>query len=863
MKKTLFIIDGSSCIYRAYHAIPRLTTGRGMPTNAIYGFLQTLKKIIKTHSPDYIAVAFDVKGPSFRHALFEEYKIERPPMPDDLSVQIPYIKKIVKAFNIVSLEREGYEADDIIATLVDKLEKEGFKVVIVTGDKDMLQLVKDGSVVVFDHAKEKELGEKEVMEKFGVPSYLIADLIGLAGDSSDGIPGVSGIGIKTAARLLERFGSMEAIFNNMEKVSPEKLRKTLLENKDAAFLSKKLAILKTDVPFEVEAEMLKSCAMDYEALEDILRELGFAKSVKELIPARKTLREATRILSEEGLRRMVLDGFTGEGGEGEISIALELEGGPLAGALSGVCLSKEGLGLHYIAVGKEAVSEDAVLRHIKGIMEDESLRKATDDAKSLFTYFAGKGITPKGVGMDVGIASYLLDPTRSSHTLSDIAYHYLGQRIDDEEDACGRAEIVLKLSPLLGEKMRKEGLIKLFSDIEMPLTEVLSRMEREGVKIDAERLRKLSEEIELKLKALEAALFAAAGERFNINSPKQLSELLFVKLGLKPLKKTKTGYSTDESVLSELSKVHEIPLDIINYRQLSKLKSTYVDRLPNLIDPRSGRIHTTLNQTVTATGRLSSSAPNLQNIPVRGEYGAKIRGAFIAEKGFKIVSADYSQIELRLVAHFSEDPLLLEAFKNDEDIHAQTASEVFGVDKTLVSPEMRRRAKAINFGIIYGMGAQGLSEELGISVSDAKLYIDTYFSHYRRVREFIETAVEAAKKKGYSETLFGRRRYIAELHSQSVQFLRLGERMAVNTPIQGSAADMIKKAMIDISRRFKKEGFSSAMILQIHDELIFEVPEIELPAVVDIVREEMEGVLKLKVPIKVNIGTGNNWQEAG
>jgi len=421
----------------------------------------------------------------------------------------------------------------------------------------------------------------------------------------------------------------------------------------------------------------------------------------------------------------------------------------------------------------------------------------------------------------------------------------------------------LKLSPLLGEKMRKEGLIKLFSDIEMPLTEVLSRMEREGVKIDAERLRKLSEEIELKLKALEAALFAAAGERFNINSPKQLSELLFVKLGLKPLKKTKTGYSTDESVLIELSKAHEIPLDIINYRQLSKLKSTYVDGLLNLVDPRSGRIHTTLNQTVTATGRLSSSAPNLQNIPVRGEYGAKIREAFIAEKGFKIVSADYSQIELRLVAHFSEDPLLLEAFKNDEDIHAQTASEVFGVDKTLVSPEMRRRAKAINFGIIYGMGAQGLSEELGISVSDAKLYIDTYFSHYRRVREFIETAVEAAKKKGYSETLFGRRRYIAELHSQSVQFLRLGERMAVNTPIQGSAADMIKKAMIDISRRFKKEGFSSAMILQIHDELIFEVPEIELPAVVDIVREEMEGVLKLKVPIKVNIGAGNNWQEAG
>ncbi|MBI5560544.1 MAG: DNA polymerase I [Deltaproteobacteria bacterium] len=859
MKKTLFIIDGSSCIYRAYHAVPRFTTSKGLPTNAIYGFTQTLRKLIKTYSPDYIGIAFDVKGPTLRHALFEEYKVQRPPMPDELVVQIPFIKEISRAFNIILLEREGFEADDIIATLVKKFKEEGLKLVMVTGDKDMLQLVSGIDVVVLDYAKEKEIGENEVKEKFGVAPALMADLIGLAGDASDNIPGVHGIGVKTAAKLINRFGSIDEIFKRLGEVSPERLRKSLEGHKDDALLSRKLATLHDDIPFTFDVSSFKMTEPDLPALEGVLRELEFTKFIRELRTVTAgSAKEVNAVLTEAAIRGL-LEGFSEEGEF--ISVILERRDRGW-GAAAGCGLSSKRRGPHSIPLDN-GVKEEVFLKHIKGTMEDASVKKATDDAKGLFIYFVSRGIEPKGVEMDVAVASYLLNPTRSSHNLADVAYHYLGKVVAKDGGMDERAGAVLELTPVLLERLRGEGIEKLFYGMEMALTRVLADMELKGVMVDKSKLKDLSSEMESKLKSIEEDIYRAAGYSFNINSPKQVSELLFTRLGLKPVKKTKTGYSTDENVLAALGAAHEIPCAIMNFRFLSKLKGTYVDSLLLLADPKSCRIHTSFNQTVTATGRLSSSGPNLQNIPAKGEYAGRIRGCFIAPEGHKFISADYSQIELRVVAHFSQDPALIDAFNRDEDIHAMTASGIFAVPLGLVTHEMRRRAKAINFGIIYGMGEHGLSSELGLTFKEARDYMDAYFLRYGKVKEFMDMAVREAKEKGYSETLFGRRRPIPELRSPSPHVARLGERIAINTPIQGTAADIIKEAMIGVAKRLTQGIFKSRMILQIHDELILEVPEEELDIVKAIVKEEMEGVVTLKVPLRVNMGVGGNWQEAG
>ncbi|MBI5643897.1 MAG: DNA polymerase I [Deltaproteobacteria bacterium] len=869
--KTVFIIDGSSVIYRAFHAIPpTLTNSKGLPTNAIYGFLQSLRKILTDFKPGYIGIAFDVKGPSFRHELFTGYKAERKPMPDLLSIQIPYIKRVVEAFNIPVLEKQSFEADDIIATVVKKLEGMGARIALITGDKDMYQLV-DENTYILDYLTGKEFGPAEVVEKFGVGPGQIRDLLGLAGDSSDSIPGVPGIGVKTAAKLINQFGSLEKILEASESISGEKVRNNLKTYKDQAILSRDLATLHPEVPFECGLDTLEYFGPDFKRLESLLSELEFKKILKEMIP------ETPGPQDEAGDFRAIMDGASLSEALKEIksraSLILFMTDDGMAGSLTGLSIAQDQTSAFYVPVerGESAgVPEAVVLNELGSFLADETIRKDTDNSKALYIYFGRNGVDLNGVGVDTAIASYLINPSKPDHTIDGLSHEYLGLISKDESIvdldlseatryACRKACNIIRISEILERQLEEEGLRDLYSGMELPLSKILAGMEIAGIKVDKERLGQLSKEMEVELGSYEERIYRAAGTEFNINSPKQLSELLFEKLGLKPVKKTKTGYSTDEEVLTQLALKHDVPALIISYRQLAKLKGTYVDALLQIINPVTGRVHTSFNQTVTATGRLSSSKPNLQNIPIRSEAAGRIREAFIAEKGFRFLSADYSQIELRIVAHMSSDPVLIDAFTKGEDIHTRTASEIFGIMPLLVTSEMRRRAKAINFGIIYGMGPYGLSTELGISMKEALEYINSYFEHYSAVKQFIDKTVFEASSRGYTMTLFGRRRFIPELKSPVESTQRLGQRLAINTPIQGSAADMIKAAMIKISGILKEGGYRTRMILQIHDELLFEVCEEEMSAVTGLVKKEMEGVVSLSVPIDVNIKSGLNW----
>ncbi len=840
MAEELFIIDGTSCIYRSYHAIPHLSTSDGVPTNAVYGFTQTLKKILNTYRPSFVGIALDAKGPSFRHEIFTQYKSERPPMPDELSVQLPLIKELIRAFNIPVMEKEGFEADDIIATLAQRLSKSGIRVVIVTSDKDMFQLVDDG-VEIYDYTKDTFLDRKAVVEKIGVEPELIPDFLALVGDRIDFIPGVRGIGEKTAKKLIARYRTIENIYAHLDEIGPRRVKEALEKGRDDAFLSKELAILRKDVPIECELKGLALREPDYTRLSAILKRLEFSRLIEELIPSTAPELKTKRIEDEKTLRGFLENAHK----EGRVAVVLHEE-----------------LASMYLCAGKKEVwqIESSRVDWVREIFEDEGLSKLTDDAKRLWLYGLKNGITLEGSVMDVTIASYLLNPSQS-HRLEDISYNYIDLKFDGTRMPSLRAYAVWRLSDVLTERLKEDGVFELFTQLEVPLTEVLACMEERGVKLDTEGLEGLSEELTERLHQIEENIYSIAGYRFNLNSHKQLAHLLFEKLGLKPVKKTRTGYSTDESVLTVLSQYHEIPRAIIEYRQLSKLKSTYVDGLLSLVDER-GRIHTTFNQTVTATGRLSSSNPNLQNIPIRGEFADRIRSLFVAEEGYLLLSGDYSQIELRIVAHLSGDEGLLEAFRKGEDIHRKTASEVFGTMPALVTQEMRRRAKAINFGIIYGMGPHGLSQELGIDVRAAKEYIERYFEHYKKVKLFVDRVIEEARERGYTETIFGRRRYVPELRSPNDNVRRAGERIAINTPIQGSCADIIKKAMIGVHRRIKEEGLCAYQILQIHDELLLEVKEDAVDRMASVLKEEMEGVVTLSVPLEVKVGVGRNWLEA-
>lgn len=872
-KTTFIIIDAMACLYRAFYAIPMFTTSTGLPTNAVYGYMQTLKKIKESYKPDYMVVAFDMKGPTFRHELYEEYKADRPEMPDDLSQQIPYIKLITEALNMTILEKQGFEADDIIGTLVANHSSKDMKMLIVTGDKDMYQLVDDNTFIL-DYNKDKENGSEYALEKFGVKPTQIIDLLALAGDKSDGIPGVPSVGVKTAAKLLKQFDSFDGIYKNVENIKGEKLKTNLVEYKEQAEFSKELATIHRSVPVKGTLKDYKSDDYDLKKLKPLLMELEFYKFLKEVDSsgeASEPAKDAVIVDSESGLSKIV----SSIKKSGEMVIVGEFDSAGIRCSASAISISSgKGAGcfIPFFETMSAGLPEGTVLSAIKEVVEDSKIKKTSNDVKQLLLYFKMRGLKPKGFTGDTGIASYVLNPS-GKLDLETLSLSLLGESLESKDAfsldlkeasviTSNKVNAVAKIYLKLKSKLKKDKLLKLYCDMEMELVEVLADMEIEGIKVDGLILKTLSKEMAAELKKLEKKIYKGAGEEFNISSPKQLSKILFENLGFTPTKKTKTGFSTDESVLRALAEEHKFVEMILQYRKTAKLKSTYVDGISALIDSSTGRVHGSLNQTVTATGRLSSSRPNLQNIPIGGESADKIRKSFIAKKGFHFFSADYSQIELRLVAHLSGDKTLIESFKNNEDIHARTASEVFEVDIDKVSKEQRRRAKAINFGILYGMGAYGLSKELDITPYDAGEYIDLYFKHYPKVDKFLTKVISDATETGFTETLYDRRRYIPELNSANDSMVKFGERMAVNAPVQGGAADIVKDAMIEINRKLELGKYKTKMLLQIHDELLFEVADEEKDDIYSMVREVMENIIKLKVPLIVNTKNGNNWAEA-
>jgi DNA polymerase-1 len=886
LKPSFYIIDGNSYIYRAFYAIKNLSTSYGLPTNAVFGFANMLLKVIKEKSPNLIAIAFDPKGPTRRHLEFKEYKAHRPPMPRDLVPQIPYIHKLVEAFRIPVFIQEGQEADDVIATLARKAEAEGLDVTIVTGDKDILQLV-GPNIKVYDTLKDKMYEPKDVEERFGVPPNRMIELMGLMGDSSDNIPGVDGVGEKTAQMLIKQYGTIENLLAHAHEITKPKLRQSLTESADRARFSRELAQLHADVPLAVDYDALKTKEPDNAALLTILRELEFTTLLKYVTQKPEKEARYHTVLEEPDFQHLVRILSSAD----EFCFDTETTSlDPMQAELVGISFSVQPYEAYYLPLGHvypgtpKQINREHALGALKPVLENPSIKKVGQNIKYDVLVLGHYGIAVSGVSFDTMIASYLLNPGRSSHSLDATALEFLNYKTITYKEVTGSgkkqigfqevdlqtatrysgedADISLRLKQLLEPRLREQNLEKLFRELEMPLMEVLADMERTGVKIDAEFLRHMSKKLEKETAKITRTIYELAGTEFNINSPRQLADILFGKLVLTPVKKTKTGFSTDVDVLEELAHVHALPAEILKYRTLSKLKSTYIDALPAMINPKTGRLHTSLNQTVTATGRLSSSEPNLQNIPIRTDLGREIRRAFIAEQGASLLSADYSQIELRVLAHMSLDPALIQTFQEDQDIHTRTASEIFGLPPDEITPEMRRKAKAVNFGIIYGISAFGLAQDIGVSSIEAKRYIDSYFARYPKVREFLDRTIQDAKANGYVTTLFGRRRFIPELSSSTASVRSFGERTAVNTPIQGTAADLIKLAMIHIHQRLQQERLHSKMILQVHDELVFEVADSEIDLMKKLVKEEMEGVLMLSVPIKVDMGVGKNWDEA-
>lgn len=885
-RSKLLLIDGSSYIYRAFYAIGHLSNSKGIPTNAIYGFTQMILKVLKDHRPDHLAVVFDAKGPTFRSEVYKEYKANRPAMPHSLVPQISFIKKIIEAYRIPTLEMEGYEADDLIGAVAKRLEEEA-DVMIITGDKDILQLVSD-RIQVYDPMKDKRFGVEEVVERFGLRPDQMVEMMGLAGDAIDNIPGVPGIGEKTAIELIKTFGTLENLLSSLDQVRQKKLKEKLETYGEQARLSRQLATIRTDLPISIELKDFILPPPDSKSLREIFKELEFNKLLKDLPEEKQSEDKDYRLITEwdafEALLKDLKEQKT-------FSIDLETTSQyPMWADLVGISLSHTPHQAFYIPLGHrqgDAIKQlplARVLEELKPILEDPEIKKVGQNLKYEWIVLRRYGIDLQGILCDTMIASYLLNPTKHNHNLSEIAREYLDIPMTEYAEvvgtgakaipfdqitlerardySCADAEVTLQLSRLLLPKLAEDDSRDLFDRVEVPLLIVLAKVERNGVKIDIDLLNDFSKEIDHQLQQKMERIYAFAGEVFNINSSQQLGKILFEKLGLPVIKRTKTGHSTDVDVLTKLSLQHDLPLEILSYRNLSKLKSTYIDALPKLVHPGTGRVHTSYNQTVTATGRLSSSDPNLQNIPIRTEEGNRIRQAFIPEKGWQIISADYSQIELRILAHLSQDEMLLKAFQEDEDIHARTASEVFHVAMEDVTPQRRREAKVINFGIIYGMSAYGLSQQLGVEPKVAQAYIDEYFKKYAGVRAYIEKGLEEARKKGYVTTLLNRRRYLPEIHSPTAFIRQASERMAINTPLQGTAADIIKVAMIRIQNRIEALGLSTKMIMQVHDELVFETPEEEFQQVVPLIQREMETVLKLSVPLRISTQAGKNWAEA-
>ncbi|MBI4352303.1 MAG: DNA polymerase I [Candidatus Omnitrophica bacterium] len=901
------LIDGNSFCYRAFYAIPGLRTSKGEPTNAVYGFITMLEKILKEIDPEGIAISFDLKGPTFRHKRYEAYKIHRPPMPDELVFQMPVIKKVVGAFRIPIFEKEGYEADDVMATLAKKLEAKGHEVYIVTADKDALQLV-NASIKVLNPQKENFIyDEEKVRERFGVEPGRVVEVMALMGDASDNIPGVPGIGEKTAAKLITEFGTLDEVFRHLSKVKPDRLQESLKKYEEEARLSRELAQADCRVPLDVDVEALRRGEPDLKELAGLYTELEFRSLLKNLpVKQEKDLDPGLhyRLIQDrdsfEAFRKRLAK-------EEEWAFDFETTGtDPLLAMPIGIsfCFKEKEAAYVSFQKPKEAfrpaqgaadffetrrveegpMSAGGCLGSLKELFEDPQIRKIGQNLKYEIVILKNFGIRLAGVFFDTMVASYCLNPNKPNHNLDDIALEYLGVRITPITDligsgrnrismeevdlerlfryGCQDSDAAYRASKVLKKKLKEEGLWDLFEEMELPLVTVLADMEAAGVAIDQRLLAEFSQEMEKSLRALTRKICQEAGQEFNINSPKQLGEILFVKLGLPVVKRTKTGASTDVEVLQELSEIHPLPREILKFRELSKLKSTYVDALPALVNPNTHRVHTSFNQTVTATGRLSSSEPNLQNIPARTEEGRKIRRAFIAgSKEAVLVSADYSQIELRVLAHLSGDENLTRAFREGADIHRYTASLIFNAPMPEVTEAMRDSAKTVNFGILYGMGAFSLAKSLGISNEAARDFIKAYFDRYPRVKEFLESLVEKARKEGFVSTAFKRRRYIPEISSRDARLKSFAERTAINAPIQGTASDIIKIAMRRIAGRLEKEGFLSKMILQVHDELVFEAPREELGRLVPMVVQEMQGAVSFKVPLQVSVKAGPNWLE--
>ena len=886
MTQEVYLIDGSAYIYRAYHAVAPLSNDEGMPTHAVFGFLNILNKMLKDKSPQYLAVAFDMRGPVFRHELYAEYKANRPPMPDDLAVQIPYIKELVHAMNIPCFEMQGIEADDIIASSVKLLSEQGHKVVVVSGDKDLLQLV-DADTVMWDPMKNKIMDSAAVEEKYNVKPEQLLDCYALMGDSSDNVPGVPGIGPKTAEKLINEHKSLEGIYEALEGMKKSKMKERLGDNKDAAFLSRDLIRLKydADVPAELSAYQFKES--DAEKLQDLYKRLGFKSLVEENVETKTVATDGFQLVqSEESLTKLV------EHLQKASLLVIDTETTSLdvsRASLVGISICTDLESAWYIPVGhiqengelqEGQLGRVQVLDALKPFLESEALPKLGHNIKYDYSVLRKScDLTMQGPLYDSMIAAYLVEPGRRSLKLDELCLQRgyeltaFDQVVEDPkrencfayvtiEDACKYSCEDVFGALLLWQYYEKQlediEEYALFSNVETPLIPILAEMELAGITVSGQVLEQLEDEFQTELDALEKEIYELAGYSFNIKSPKQLGVLLFEELELPHGRKTKTGYSTDMKVLEKLAPKHAIPAKIMRYRIIAKLQSTYVLKLKKLIDSDSGRVHTSFNQTVTATGRLSSSNPNMQNIPIRTEEGNRIRGAFIPQKDMLFLSADYSQIDLRVLAHYSQDEALLQAFRNGEDIHARTASQLFAVSPLLLTSEMRRVAKSINFGIVYGMSAFGLSNQLDISRKEASRFIEKYFHLYGGVQNFMKSIVEQAGEDGYVTTLLGRRRMLPEINVKNKTRREFAERTAINTPIQGTAADIIKLAMIKVVPALQKENLSAKLLLQIHDELVFELPESEMEQTKKIVKVAMEEALQLDVPLVVNFVVGES-----
>ena len=890
-RKTLYLIDGSSYIFRAFFGVrQQLSTSKGFPTNALYGFINMLQKVIREEKPDYLVVAFDSPDKTFRHKIYPNYKANRDAPPEELSRQFPYFEPLVKAYGLSSIRRPGFEADDIIGTLAKKGKQKGLEIVIVSGDKDMMQLISP-HIYMLDTMKNKKFMDKEVVEKFGVQADKVVEVMGLMGDSSDHIPGVTGVGPKTAAELIRKFGSIEALYKRIDEVEKKNVKEKLERDKENAFMSRELVSIDTEMDLEFNSDLMKLGKIDSAKLKKMFEEFEFVSFLEGMQDGTANSLKIDRseyktILTEKSFNDLM------ESLAKKKSFAFDVETTskrPVWARLVGISFSFEDGNAFYLPLAHrylgvpEQLEFKAVCEKLKPILEDKSIKKCGHNIKYDLIVMSNEGIALDGVDFDTMIASYLLNPSSRGHGLDALTMEYFGHKnltykemtgtgskeIGFDEVEVDRAteyaaedsDMTWRLKGKLQPQL-KDSTLKLYKEIELPLLEVLAEIELNGVYVDRKHLKELSSKIDKQLLHLEKDIYVLADEEFNINSPKQLSVILFEKLKLPVVKKTKTGYSTDVSVLEQLAVEHKLPEQVLSYRQLAKLKSTYVDALPGEIFKNTGRVHTSFNQTVAATGRLSSSNPNLQNIPIRSDMGKEIRKAFTAEGDNMLLSADYSQIELRILAHLSKDKALKNAFDKGEDVHARTAADIFGSSLEQVDENSRRMAKAVNFGIIYGLSAFGLSRQLNISRKDAQDFIDQYFSLYSNVKDFMDNTIAEARECGYTLTMFNRRRYLPDLKSDNRQVRESAERIAINSPIQGSAADLIKVAMIRLSRNLKKIKLNSKMILQVHDELLFECPVQEKKEIESLVRKEMEGACTLSVPLVVDIGWGKNWNEA-